>query len=217
MIGKLTDRLLRLRIKRDEKEFKVGFLIVGIVIVLLFANVFYLNLIVINSNNNTVSSQSTDKTDSENITPTVLLSESRTEVSNLQPTTQATQSQSTVKKDYYINLGSGSNRSTEWADVGGTINTFDIASYNKIYEVRLETNVNVPTSNGTVSVRLFNKTDNSSVWNSERTVQAEENGSLLISEKINYPFGPKLYSVQMKSQLGVEANLVQARLHIIAE
>lgn len=118
-------------------------------------------------------------------------------------------------KDYYINLGSGSNRSTEWTDVAGTVNTFDISDYKNIKEARLETNTNAPTANGTISIRLFNKTDGSAVWNSERTVQAEKEGSLLISEPLNYPYGPKMYQIQMKSQLGVEANLIQARIHII--
>lgn len=120
-------------------------------------------------------------------------------------------------KDYYINLGSGSNRSVDWEDVGGTLTTIDLGSYQNIKEVRLESTINVPTANGMVSVRLFNKTGNYAVGNSDRTVQAQANGDIVISEPLFYEIGPKLYQIQMKSQLNVPTNLTQARLHIVAQ
>lgn len=120
-------------------------------------------------------------------------------------------------KDHYINIGSGTNQSTDWEDVAGALTTTDIAQYSNIKEVHLETNINVPSANGTVSVRLFNKTDNYAVWNSERTVQSQTKGDLLISQNIIYDKGPKLYQIQMRSQLGVIANLIQSRIHIITK
>ncbi len=219
MLRQLSDRILRLRIKRDEKEVKIGFLITGLIIILLFANVFYLNFIVIKTNSKPSYSASNPQFPSPTETiqqKTESLTQTPTQIPVQQPK-QSTETYNIVYKDYYFNLGSGSNQSSDWADVPGAIATFNIASYKNIKEVRLETTTNVPTANGTISVRLFNKTDGYAVWNSERTVQAESQGSLLISEKINYDYGPKMYQVQMKSQLNVPATLTQARVHVVAE
>lgn len=213
MLSYIKDRFLRLRLERDEREIKIGFTVSGLIIIALIVNIVYLNFFIIKSSSIEPSSQA----------PAVILSPTPTSQPTLAPVQTSEKSSarsettSTKLKDYYINLGSGVNQSTDWADVAGTLTTFDLGQYQNIKDVRLETTINVPTANGTISVRLFNKTDGYAVWNSERTVQAQANGELLISQSIIYDVGARLYQVQMKSQLNAPANLLQARLHVVAE
>ena len=217
MLNYIKDRFLRRRIERDEREIKIGFTVSALLIVALLANVIFLNLFIINS----VSSKSSEPI-AVIATPAPFAS-----IATPAPTPSATSAaqitpdKSTVVpssyRDYFVNLGSGSNQSTDWTDVAGTLNTIDFGLYKNIKEIHLETTTNVPTANGTISVRLFNKTDNYAVWNSERTVQAQSNGDLLISQSLIYDVGAKLYQVQMKSQFGVPASLLQARLHVVAQ
>lgn len=221
MLNNIRDRLLSIELKRDEKEVKIGFFIVGLVILFLLANVVYLNSVLVKnksvSNNVPTASNSADIINSSAFPTATTASPISSAIPTIIPESKTSvNSQSTVK-DYYFNLGSGSNQSTDWADVSGALSTFDIAQYQNIKEVHLETNIDVPTANGTVSVRLFNKTDNYAVWNSERTVQSQTKGDLIISNNIIYDVGPRLYQVQMKSQLGVPVNLVQSRIHVIVK
>lgn len=216
MLNYIGDRFLRIRLQRDEKEIKIGLIVIAVItIILLFllGNVIYLNQSLSKKGQITAPSESTVSNPSPTANATESALPSSTPASNSSSTTTA---ESTIK-DYYFNLGSGSNQSNDWADVPGALSTFNIAQYQNIKEVHLETNIDVPTANGTISVRLFNKTDNYAVWNSERTVQSQTKGDLIISPNIIYDVGPRLYQVQMKSQLGVSANLVQSRIHIITK
>lgn len=214
MLSYIKDRFLRQRIERDEKEIKIGFTLSAVIIIALLANVVYLNLFIFK-----ISSSKPIEPIAVRATPAPTPNEAGPSPSPVQTNSNVSQNNSSpIKfKDYFINLGSGSNQSTDWSDVAGTLNTFDIAQYQNIREVHLESNINVPTANGTVSIRLFNKTGNYAVWNSERTVLSQATGDLIISQNIIYDVGSRLYQVQMKSQLGVLANLVQARLHIVAQ
>ncbi len=217
MLNYIKDRFLRRRIERDEREIKIGFTVSALLIVALLANVIFLNLFIINS----VSSKSSEPI-AVIATPAPFASiATPTPTSGATSAAQIAPDKSTVVpssyKDYYVNLGSGSNQSTDWTDVAGTLVTIDLGLYQNIKEVHLESTINVPTANGTISVRLFNKTGNYAVWNSERTVQAQSNGDLLISQSLIYDVGAKFYQVQMKSQFGVPANLLQARLHVVAQ
>lgn len=212
MLKFIKDRFIRQEMEKEEKEIKVGFAISGALTAIVIANLVYLNIFI--ATHNTTPPKLAAATVS---TPTAAPSPISTASAVVQPPAQqvAVVQPKNTQKDYYINLGSGTNQSTDWTDVAGTLSTFDIAQYQNIKEVHLETTVNAPTANGTISVRLFNKTDGTAVWNSDRTVNAQISGDLLISQNIFYSYGPKLYSVQMKSQLGILANLAQARLHII--
>lgn len=197
---------------RDEKRVKIAFILGMIFILALIAGSSY--FIVKSVANKSTQTLVKVTPPSISITPTPTQAVLTTPTSS--PLVTNTTNDSSAA-DYYINLGSGTNKSTEWEDVAGTLTTADLGLYKNIKEVHLETTIDVPTANGTVSVRLFNKTDNYAVWNSERTIQAEKKGSLLISQNIIYDVGPKFYQVQMKSQLGVTANLLQARIHVVAE
>lgn len=198
---------------RDEKRVKIAFVLGMSFIVALIVGASYL---IIQSIAAIKPTQTLVKIpESVSVTPTATQSVLTTPSPTPILATKITNESST--KDYYINLGSGANKSTDWENVAGTLTTADLGLYEDIKEVHLETTIDVPTANGTVSVRLFNKTDNYAVWNSERTVQAEQKGNLLISQNIIYDTGPKFYQIQMKSQLGVTANLLQARIHIVAK
>lgn len=196
---------------RDERRVTVAFVLGMLFLLVLIsgASYFIIQSIAANKPMQTIVK----------VEPSISITPSSTQSSALTtPTTQPILAiNESSAADYYINLGSGTNKSTDWEDVAGALTTADIAQYSNIKEVHLESSVNVPSANGTVSVRLFNKTDNYAVWNSERTVQAQTKGDLLISQNIIYDRGPKLYQIQMKSQLGVTANLLQSRLHIVTE
>lgn len=208
MLKRIRDRLLLTEIHRDERNVKIAFLILGAVLLLLLGNLFYLNINLSSSKKNTTVEVKKTPESSLATSPTP----TSTAVTN-NPSDKSTIVSNRIK-DYYINLGSGGNQSTDWTDVPGTLTTFDFGQYQDIKEAHLETTVNVPTANGTISVRLFNKTDGIVVWNSERTVQAQANGDLLVSQSLIYSVSAKLYQIQMKSQLNVPANLLQARIHI---
>lgn len=195
-------------LKNEEKKFKIVSSLTLFLILILFAGLSYVIF---------YSQKSIIQTIVKEVPKEVEIVSSPTPADILATPSVSNENNSNVIQDYYINIGSGSNHSTEWTDVSGTLTTIDIGQYENIKEVHLETTTNVPTSNGTISVRLFNKTDNYAVWNSERTVESQEQGSLLISENIIYDKGPKLYQIQMKSQLGVLANLLQSRLHIVVQ
>lgn len=198
---------------RDEKRVKIAFVLGMVFVLSLIAGSSY--LVVQTVANKPAETIIKVTPPSISITPTPTQAVLTTPTASPLVTNTTTNDSSSA--DYYINLGSGTNKSTEWEDVAGTLTTADLGLYKNIKEVHLETTIDVPTANGTVSVRLFNKTDNYAVWNSERTIQAEKKGSLLISQNIIYDVGPKFYQVQMKSQLGVLANLLQARIHVAAE
>lgn len=198
-------------IRRFEKGVRIILIFVSIFILILLAGVSYL---VIQS---TTSKNPIIKTDIAypSVSPesTDLLSPTSTFV----PFTSAEETKKTTTRDHYVNIGSGTNQSSDWADVSGALTTADIGQYPDIKEVHFEAFINVPTANGSVSVRLFNKTDNYPVPNSEITRDGTKDTYHFISQKLNYDRGPKLYQVQMKSQLNVLANLVSARIHIVTE
>lgn len=193
-------------LKNEEKRVRIISIITSVLIIILFVGFSYL-LFYKAKNIETTIVKVLPSSASATPTPTSTIA--------VHSSLEAVPTVTSSPKDIYINIGAGTNQSADWEDVPGALGTFDISQYSNIKEVHLETNVNVPSANGTISVRLFNKTDNYAVWNSERTVQAQAVGDLLISQNIIYDKGPKLYQVQIKTQLGVVANLIQSRLHVI--
>ncbi|MBI2621165.1 MAG: hypothetical protein HYW63_00775 [Candidatus Levybacteria bacterium] len=194
---------------RDEKRVAVAFAIISIIILISLAGIFYLIL---------QSKKSHEPATIINATPSISQEPTATPSPTPTPKPVTTEvNKKTDSKEYYINIGSGTNQSLDWADVGGALTTADIAAYENIKEVHFEAFINVPTANGKVSVRLFNKTDNYAVWNSEVTRDGTKDTYQFISPALIYDRGPRLYQVQMKSQLNVLANLVSSRIRIITE
>jgi len=193
---------------RDEKRVAIALGIISVLIIFSLAGVLYLIL---------QSGKSNEQTSIINAIPRVSQEPTSSPTPTLTsiPITKVNTKSQT--KDYYINIGSGTNQSLDWTDVAGALTTADIASYENIKEVHFEAFINVPTANGKVSVRLFNKTDNYAVWNSEVIRDGTKDTYQFISPALIYDRGPRLYQVQMKSQLNVLANLVSSRIRIITE
>jgi hypothetical protein len=116
-------------------------------------------------------------------------------------------------KEYFVPLGTGTNATSDWADVVGASATVDTAQYPKIKKVVFEATLAVPTGNQIAYVRLFNETDGHPVWYSEMFMNTT-GPTLLTTQAITLDKGSKLYKVQMKTQLKYPANLNQSRIHI---
>lgn len=131
------------------------------------------------------------------------------------PTSSPTPSQTTsLVKEFFVPLGTGSNSTDDWQDVGGIKATLDPANFGGIKTVTFEASVRIPTGNETAYVRLYNATDKHPVWSSDVSLDGGT-PQLLISKPITLDSGNKTYQVQMKTSLKYPAYLDQARLHII--
>lgn len=90
------------------------------------------------------------------------------------------------------------------------------ANYGTLSEMYLEASPRIPTGNGRVYLRLLNVTDNVSLIESEIYQEGNKTG-LLSSGKIPIPYVSKLYRIQIKSTLGYEAILDNARIKIFVK
>ena len=124
----------------------------------------------------------------------------------------AANSITSVNKELYVPLGTGTNTTTDWADVKGAAAFIDTKLYGKLKKVTFEASLSG--SSGNAYVRLFNATDKHPVWYSEMSMSGA-GPEPLTSSGITLDSGNKLYQVQMKSQLGSTTNLLQGRVHII--
>lgn len=119
-------------------------------------------------------------------------------------------------KIVYLPLGSGSIKSQDWIDVPGLVSYIDPGNYGKIKTVIFEASLRIPTANGRIYVRLYNKNDGRPVWFSE--ISSESAASTLIqSSPITFDGGNKLYQVQAKTTMGFESFIDFARLKFITE
>ena len=126
---------------------------------------------------------------------------------------QTTTSSSSSINEVTIPLGSGETNSKEWTDIPGMNAYIDTKRYSSISSVRFEAVLRIPNAQGWVHARLYNKTDDRPVWNSE--VISETDKSLLKqSEPITLDAGNKLYQVQLKSTIGVQALIDSGRIKI---
>jgi hypothetical protein len=139
-----------------------------------------------------------------------------TESSIVNPQISTVTYQSSSLKEYYIPIGSGSEKSTTWKDVPGLSIYIDTSKYNKIQNAIFEASVTIPLGNQDVSLRLYNSTDDHPVWFSDLFFPTDTKNYLQISQNIYLDSGNKLYKVQMKTQLGATANVEQARVKISA-
>ncbi len=119
-------------------------------------------------------------------------------------------------KEFFVPLGSGKTTSKEWEDVPGMSATIDTRNYTGIKSVVFEISLRIPTANGVVYARLFNKTDSHPVWNSE---VSSEGPTAILKQSPNFVLdtGEKIYQVQMKSSLAFDALADSARIKIILQ
>lgn len=193
----------------------------GILVVLFFLviDVVFLNIYLISRNTNTTaaatviktipteSSTPCDNACQENISSKVL--EKITPV--VLPTSDEVKN--TNQHEYIVQLGDGSSSSKEYETIVGTDFSLDTALYPDIAEVYFETTMSIPTANGFAYTKLFNVTDKHDVWSSEESM--ETNTPTFRQTKIHLDNGKKVYRVMMKSTMGFEAKLYNARLRII--
>ena len=116
-----------------------------------------------------------------------------------------------IPKKIYIPLGSGTaNTLNVWENTGAQT-YINLADYPGYKSINWEASFKIPKASGKVYARLINVNDNVEIWGSE--VVSEGNTFQFVSSPpITLWQGNKLYRVQLKSTMGVEANLVGARI-----
>ena len=117
-------------------------------------------------------------------------------------------------KEYYIPFGAGYVSSSDWFDVPGLEASIDGSAYGKIKSATFEVSVRVPTGNETAEVRLYNVTAAHPVWNSNAMFTGGGSTQFLTSSPISLDSGNNFYKVQMKTQLSYPAYIDQSRVHI---
>jgi len=122
--------------------------------------------------------------------------------------------QASAVREFFVPFGSGSGAATDWTDITGLAATIDTTNYTRMKSVVFETTVRIPTGNQTASVRLFNVTDKHPVWFSDISVEGGVT-QLAVSPAVTLDLGNKTYQVQLKTSLGSETFIDQARLHIV--
>lgn len=211
MITEFHEHFLRREIKEDEKRSAIIFAIEGVCILTLFFYVLYLNKQLLQTKSAFENKQTTPITATSQVspipTPTPYVQNAKTSL--ITPNTSV----SPLVKDYYVPLGTGTSSAFEWTAVPGAQVKLDFSSYASIKAIYLEASTFVPTGNESVSVRLYNVTDQHPVWNSEMTIDANT-VDIKTTSPLIYDTGEKLYQVQMKTQLQAPANLTSSRIHI---
>lgn len=119
-------------------------------------------------------------------------------------------------KEIYIPLGQGSTDSQQWVEIPGAEAVIDEGNFSGIKSIILEASLRVPTGNSRVHVKLFNVTEKHDVWFSEVWVEGLQS-KREESKPISLGLGRKLYRIMMKSTMGREVILDQARLKIVLE
>ncbi len=129
--------------------------------------------------------------------------------------TSSVQSASAGPKEYYIPLGSGSTRLTDYQDLTSVEAYVDTANYPSIKQAYFEVHLRNTTGNGAVIAKLFNVTDKHDVWFSE--VSFIGGGTGLRESKISLDKGNKLYRVMMKATLFYDVHVDNARIRILTQ
>src|SRR3989344_93035 len=133
---------------------------------------------------------------------------------SVEQTTSNTQNQPV--KEFYVPLGTGSTSSTSWVDLPGVEAYISPSNYGTIVEMYLEVAIRVPTGSGQVFARLKNVTDNNSLFESEVSYEGTA-GKLFSSGKIPVPSQTRLYRMQLRSSLGAEVVLDNARIKLFVK
>lgn len=106
----------------------------------------------------------------------------------------------TAQKEIFIPVGSGSTFKSNYTDLPGVEVTIDSSKYSGIESVVFEASLWVQDGNGKMYAQLYNKTDGRPVWNSEISTNSAS-GVLTTSPKITLEAGLRTYKVQAKTNL----------------
>lgn len=118
-------------------------------------------------------------------------------------------------REYYITLGQGTIKNTEWAGVASAEAYVDTGRYPPIKQAFFEAYLSIPTGNGQVFAKLFNVTDKHDVWFSEVSGIGHEVTRHEVP--ITLENGNKLYRVMLKATLPYEVTVENARIKIVTE
>lgn len=135
--------------------------------------------------------------------------------SNSQSTIANPQS-TTITRESYIPLGSGSTSKSDWEDLTATETILNPANYGRIKEAYFIASLTNPTQNGQIEAQLYNVTDKHLVWGS-LVIMNGPPSQTITSDKIVLDTGTKLYRVQLKSSLQFPSSLNNAKIRIISE
>jgi hypothetical protein len=118
-------------------------------------------------------------------------------------------------KEYYIPLGSGVTKSSDYEELTSVEAYVDTKNYPPIAQAYFGTHLRNPTGNGMVYAKLYNATDKHDVWFSD--VSFEGGGTLQREAKITLDPGRKLYRVMIKSTLRYDGYVDNARIRIVTQ
>lgn len=126
------------------------------------------------------------------------------------------QAQTSLPREYYIPLGSGSTNNNTFKDLTATETVIDPGNYGTIKEAYFIVSLTNSTRNGQVEAQLYNVTDNHPVWGSHVIMNGPASQTIT-SDKITIDRGSKLYRVELKSTLSFDVSLDNAKVRILAE
>ncbi|KKS47827.1 hypothetical protein A3J20_01815 [Candidatus Gottesmanbacteria bacterium RIFCSPLOWO2_02_FULL_42_29] len=131
------------------------------------------------------------------------------------PITAENNYQPQTTKEYFIPLGTGTTSKNSWDNLIATETVIDTSVYGTIKEAYFIAGLKNPTGNGQVEAQIYNVTDKNPVWGSH-VIMNGPTEQTITSGKIGLANGGKLYRVQLKSSIGYEVNLENARIRILA-
>jgi len=165
---------------------------------------------------NATASSLTQPAPAKTITPTLSVFPTLIPTNTPVPTPSSTPTPIPTVKEFFIPLGAGFESSTDWKVINGIGAKIDLANYGQIDKINFEVTVRIPNGNQTVYVRLYNASTYQTVENSELTLSSGT-PTLLISNTINLSAGSNSYQIQMKTQLGYQTHVDQARIRIVTK
>lgn len=138
----------------------------------------------------------------------------KTRVTKLEGGSSSTTTTSTSKSPAYISLAaSGSNSDGDWTTISGTVVTIDTGDYSGYTSMQFEANIQI-FQQGTAYARISNKTDGTSILNSEISTSSTSYTNIT-SSKFTLPSGKKDYQLQLKSlTTGYAASVQNARIKV---
>lgn len=197
----------------------------GLLVLTLFLviNVTIINLVVLRSHNKTAA-YSVQVSDPPPITPVVCDSLCQKNVADMMaesiPTSIPTKLEQpsirvSSQREHILPLGSGKTSSREWQEIPGAEIEINTENYPNILEVVFEAYLSIPNASGFAHAKLVNVTDKHDVWFSEVSMETDKVTGK--EAKITLDSGKKRYRVSLKSSLGADIILHNARVKIITK
>lgn len=205
----------------DAMPLKIGSIIVFLLF-LVSLNVLFLDIMVFTKSNNRESVSVIAEPQEETVStcPAACTAKIDEVLSKATPTPAIEMSPITIPAapqaaEFYIPLGSGTTKSSEYEELLGAEAHINTVSYPTIKKVTFEIFLRNPTGNGRVYAKLYNATDKHDVWFSEVFI---EGGGLAKKEAtVTLDSGNKLYRVMMKSTMKYDVYADTARIKIVTD